>query len=100
LQVVEEKGIWTPRFDIVAARALEAKDELRSRVASTSGEFTIDLSEVRIIDSRGLGILISVLKSLEAAGRSLRLRGANEDLIDVFRLIRLDRHVLLEREER
>ena len=95
MQETKEQGRWTPSGDIVAANAQAAKDELRTIVGSSAGEFLVDLSGVRMIDSKGLGILIAAINSLEAAGRELRVVGANEDLVGLFRMMRLDRHMRL-----
>lgn len=95
MQGVKEPGTWAPQSDIVAANAQAAKDELRALVASSAGEFVVDLSTVRMIDSRGLGILIAAVNSLEAAGRTMRVIGANEDLLGLLRMMRMDRHMKL-----
>ncbi|MFZ4614648.1 MAG: ATP-binding protein [Rectinemataceae bacterium] len=88
-------GSWNPQADIVAASVPAVKEELRSLVAASQGEFTIDLSAVRMIDSKGLGLLIAAANSLVAQGRSLRVTGANEDLVGLFKMMRLDRHLKL-----
>lgn len=89
------RALWAPDGDIVAANAQAAKEELRVAVASSSGEFTIDLSSVRMIDSKGLGLLIAALNSLQGSGRTMRVTGANEDLLGLFKMMRLDRHLKL-----
>ena len=95
MQETKEQGRWAPMGDIVATNAQSAKDELRAIVSSSAGELLVDLSGVRMIDSKGLGILIATINSLEGAGRSLRVVGANEDLLGLFRMMRLDRHMRL-----
>jgi len=100
MQDVKKQGCWTPMGDIVAANAQAAKEELRSLVGSSSGDFVVDLSSVRMIDSKGLGIIIATVNSLEPLGRNLLIRGANEDLAGLFKMMRLDRHLRLERDAR
>ena len=95
MQETKEQGRWAPSGDIVAANAQSAKDELRGLVGSSSGEFLVDLAGVRMIDSKGLGILIATVNSLESAGRGMRVVGANEDLLGLFKMMRLDRHMRL-----
>lgn len=95
MQDLNDRAVWAPRSDIVAANALSAKDELKALVSSSAGEFVVDLSAVRMIDSRGLGILIAAVNSLEAASRTMRIVGANEDLVGLLKMMRLDRHVKL-----
>jgi anti-anti-sigma factor len=88
-------GVWAPQSDIVADNCQEAKETLRTLVGASSGEFVVDLSAVGMIDSKGLGILIAVVNSLEAAGRTLRVTGANGDLVELFRMMRLDKHMAI-----
>ncbi len=95
MQETKEQGRWAPSGDIVAANAQSAKDELRGLVGSSSGELLVDLAGVRMIDSKGLGILIATVNSLESTGRGMRVVGANEDLLGLFKMMRLDRHMRL-----
>ncbi|MEI6386107.1 MAG: ATP-binding protein [Spirochaetota bacterium] len=88
-------GSWNPQADIVATSVPAVKEELRRLVTASQGEFTIDLSAVRMIDSKGLGLLIAAANSLVAQGRSLRVTGANEDLVGLFKMMRLDHHMKL-----
>jgi anti-anti-sigma factor len=95
MQDTTSTGCWAPQSDIVADNCQEAKETLRALVASSSGEFVVDLNGVGMIDSKGLGILIATVNSLEAAGRTLRVTGANGDLVELFRMMRLDKHMVI-----
>ncbi len=95
MQETATNGIWSPQTDLVAANVQPAKEELRSLVAGSSGEFIVDLSTVAMVDSKGLGLLIAAINSLETAGRGLRIRGANADLCELFHLMRLDHHMTI-----
>ena len=50
----------------------------------------IDLKYVNIINSSGLGILISLLKKIKAAGGNLKLLNANEKLLNIFKITKLN----------
>ena len=88
-------GLWAPQLDLVAAKVQRAKEELRTLVAASSGDFVMDLSAVTMIDSKGLGILIAAINTLESAGRALRVRGAGHDLVELFKIMSLDRHMTI-----
>jgi len=88
-------GLWAPESDIVAANIQAAKEELRTLVAASAGEFVVDLSKVSMIDSKGLGIIIATVNSLEAVGRKMRVTGANADLVALFKMMRFDRHMTI-----
>ena len=51
--------------------------------------FLIDLSQVDYIDSTGLGMLISVRKQAMLSGGSVRLKGLNGLVKELFELTRL-----------
>jgi anti-sigma B factor antagonist len=51
----------------------------------------IDLSELRMIDSIGVGVLVAVYKRLRARGAALTFRGLSDQPLALFRLLRLDR---------
>ena len=93
---MDEQSTFTPGCDIVAAVTDTIKVELRALVSQSSGVFTIDLNGVDMIDSKGIGLLIATNNSLTGQGRQLRIIHASPDLIDLFRVMRLDRHFLIE----
>lgn len=50
----------------------------------------VDLSEVRILPSMGIGVLLEIHKKLAEAGRQMIIAGAQNPVRDVFRLTRVD----------
>jgi anti-sigma B factor antagonist len=76
--------------DIASAPALAA--HLEQALASQPSTLIIDLGAVTMLDSSGLGVLIEVLKGLEAAGKStaLRLVVGESHVLKVFAITGLD----------
>ena len=72
-----------------AAVAIEFKDAMRRAMQGGSGPVTLDLSQVRFMDSSGLGAVIAVLKMMPQ-GRALRLSGLTPNVARVFHLTRMD----------
>ncbi|HCM26440.1 MAG TPA: anti-sigma factor antagonist [Treponema sp.] len=95
MQMSISSGSWSPKSDLVAATVAQAKPELRDLVVSSAGEFLVNLSEVSMIDSKGLGLLIAAVNSLDLEGRKLRVIGASDDLVELFKMMRLDRHLTI-----
>lgn len=87
---------FTPGRDLVASAIETMKETIKERVAATAGTFTMDLNGVEMVDSRGLGLLIATNNSLTSQGRRLRIINAGADIVDLFRIMRLDRHFLVE----
>jgi len=50
----------------------------------------IDMSQVRSVDSSGLGVLIGIYVSLERTSRRLLLAGLNDRIWDLFRTCRIE----------
>ena len=54
-------------------------------------EITVDLSDLRLIDSSGVGALVSLYKQARANGGTVSFVGVAEQPLKVFKLLRLDR---------
>ena len=69
--------------------------ELRPVVDALASEpgcvLTVDLSELRLIDSSGVGILVSLYKRVRANGGEVKFAGVTAQPLVVFKLLRLDR---------
>ena len=93
---MNENPTFRPGRDIVVATVDAMKAELKGLIADSTGTLTVDLSGVEMIDSKGLGLLIAASNSLGASGRKLRIVGAIGDIVELFRIMRLDRHFIVE----
>ena len=54
-------------------------------------QWLIDLSDLRFIDSSGLGVLLSILHKVRDAGGDLKLCGLNESIRMIFEIVRMHR---------
>jgi anti-sigma B factor antagonist len=77
----------TNRID--SAGAIEFKEAMREMTRQASARVVLDLSQVRFLDSSGLGAVVAVMKML-APERRLELSGLTPTVAKVFRLTRLD----------
>ncbi len=76
-------------FDLAAAPAL--REQLLEILSDRSSDVVVDLSEVTVIDSSTLGVLLMALRALKAEGRSLSLVARDERVMKTFRITALDR---------
>jgi ABC-type transporter Mla MlaB component len=60
--------------------------------AKAGGEVDVELTDCRSLSSSAIGALIACHNVLVPRGRRLRVRGANEDLLRLLKLMCLDRH--------
>jgi anti-sigma B factor antagonist len=74
-----------------ALTAPELRPTLDAIVAEVRRSITIDLSGLRLIDSSGVGALVSLLKRARTYGGEVRVRGLRDQPLGIFRLLQLDR---------
>ena len=86
------KAVFRPGKDIVASVLTEMRQQLKQLIADGVSYLTIDLSGVEMIDSVGLGLLISTHNSLSRTGGALTVENVSKDLYDLFSNMRLTQH--------
>jgi anti-sigma B factor antagonist len=87
-----ETTIVKPQGKITAANVNEFRQELLTLIESGSVNLLIDLADVDMIDSKGLAVFIVCHKTVTAKGGSLTVVTDNNDLLGLFRVMRLDEH--------
>lgn len=78
--------------DIVAACVPELRSQMRNIVEQGVEDLVVDLSEVHMVDSCGIGLLISAHNSLRKAGGRLAVVHASAELLDLFQTMRMHQH--------
>ena len=51
----------------------------------------LDVTQLRLIDSSGVGVIVSLYKRLHEHGGKLEIEGMRDQPLAIFRLLRLDR---------
>jgi anti-sigma B factor antagonist len=67
------------------------RERLDAAVADGRVDLVVDLSQVRFLDSTGLGVLVGRLKLTRSRGGSLRLVAIEEKVLKVFGITGLDK---------
>ncbi|GAB7081756.1 ATP-binding protein [Megalodesulfovibrio paquesii] len=81
-----------PRRDIVAATAQGLKQELKTLVDGGAKRLELDCTEVEMVDSVGIGLLVATHNSLKLQGGGLVLRHVSADVAGLLQTMRLDKH--------
>ncbi len=68
----------------------EMKEYIDHEIESDNIYICIDLKKVNIINSSGLGILISILKKVKSKGGNLKLLNASDKLLNIFKITKLN----------
>jgi anti-sigma B factor antagonist len=74
-----------------AITAPELRQEVDQLVAEGRLAITVDLAPLRLIDSSGVGVIVSLFKRVRANNGQVRIVGLRDQPKAVFRLLRLDR---------
>lgn len=74
-----------------AVTAPDIRPTLDALVAEQRRSIVVDLGALRLIDSSGVGALVSLFKRTKAYGGELSITGLRDQPLAIFRLLRLDR---------
>jgi anti-sigma B factor antagonist len=74
-----------------ALTAPELRPVLDQLVSEGKKSITVDLSHLRLIDSSGVGALVSLLKRVRAYGGEVRVAGVRDQPLAIFKLLQLHR---------
>jgi anti-anti-sigma factor len=85
-------AVVQPEGDLVAARLPALRSKLQAMLAAGTVHLTLDLAGARMVDSAGIGLLISAHNSLKKVGGGLTVIHASKDILDLFRTLRIHQH--------
>jgi anti-sigma B factor antagonist len=74
-----------------AATAAGLKQEVVAIADAKKTKVAVDLAQLTLIDSTGVGVLISLFKRVRALGGAVHFAGLVAQPKEIFRLLRLDR---------
>lgn len=81
----------TAPAELCSTTSRQWKERVTKDLATSQAEVSIDLSKTRFIDSSGLGVLLSLNKSLRAQGGVLKLLNPSSAVAQLIELTRLHR---------
>lgn len=91
--LVEQDGDVTVlhiRGELDALSCSEIRPVLDALVEDGRRAITVNLSELRLIDSSGVGAIVSLYKRIRANGGYVRFVGVTAQPLVIFKLLRLD----------
>jgi anti-sigma B factor antagonist len=77
--------------ELDAVSVSELRPELEKLLARQPSRIDVDLARLRMVDSSGVGALVSLYKRARAQGGSVVVNGLRDQPLAIFRLLRLDR---------
>jgi anti-sigma B factor antagonist len=77
-----------------AVSVSDIRPDLEKLVAARPPVVDVDLTLLRMVDSSGIGALVSLYKRVRAQGGSVVIKGVRDQPLAIFRLLRLDKIML------
>lgn len=84
--------VFLPGTDIIASEVPDLRNKLKTIVTNGTKSLEVDLTNINMVDSTGIGLLISLYNSLQKNGGKLSVVHASTDLLELFKSMRIDRH--------
>jgi len=79
-------------YDVSDGLRAALQEAIQTRLDSTQKSFVLDLTEVSIVDSCGVGLMIWMHRLVEDAGGALYICGVSHFLQKMLRMMQLDRY--------
>lgn len=86
-----EETLLTIEGVLDALTAAEIRPTIDALVEERRMSVLVDVSSLRLIDSSGVGVIVSLFKRCKAFGGVVRVDGLKNQPLAIFRLLRLDR---------
>jgi anti-sigma B factor antagonist len=77
--------------ELDAVTVSELRGDIEKLLARKPPRVEVDLSSLRMVDSSGVGALVSLYKRVRAQGGEVVVTGLRDQPLAIFRLLRLDR---------
>jgi anti-sigma B factor antagonist len=77
--------------ELDAVTVAELRSEIEKVLLRRPPRVEVDLSSLRMLDSSGVGALVSLYKRIRAQGGEVVMVGLRDQPLAIFRLLRLDR---------
>jgi anti-anti-sigma factor len=95
IEITREDGkalIRPTEEDVVSAWVPEYRSKMRGALAEGAREVVLDLTNVQMVDSTGIGLLIAAHNSLRKLGGHLAVIHASEEIRNLFQSMRIHQH--------
>ena len=83
---------YKPEGDITASSAPLIRVDLKNLIAEGVRDLVIDMTNTRVIDSTGIGLLVATHYSLVRLNGNLAIKNVSQDLFELLKAFRLDKH--------
>ena len=95
-QSIDELVVSILTENLEAANTESFKEDLLKIVPPHNRTLVIDLAHVRFMDSSGIGTLLGLMTRFDPDAKTLRLRNAQSQIINLIKMLRLEEVLIIE----
>lgn len=89
-QIGDIRHVKMPMDALDAGNILDFKTDI-APVIQSAKKVVFNMTKVKFMDSSGVGAMLSCLRTINSNGGELKLYGVKDQLLQLFKLVRLDR---------
>lgn len=96
-KILRDNAVTTliPSGDVVSDKVCLLSQNITDIVDDCT-QIVVDMAAVSEIDSSGIGVLVSTQNRLLKVGGSLKVVNVADDIFTMFKIMRLDKHLIIE----
>ncbi len=87
-----DKAALTLKKDLVASTVNDLRTMIQEAIKEGIKNISINMAGISVVDSMGIGLLISIQNSLSQVDGTLEILNISTDIMDLFQSMRLDQH--------
>lgn len=87
-----DKAVLTLKKDLVASTVNDLRTMIQEAIKEGIKNISINMAGISVVDSMGIGLLISIQNSLSQVDGTLEILNISTDIMDLFQSMRLDQH--------
>ena len=98
IEKIGDKAVITLKQDLVASTVNDLRTMIQEAIKEGIKNISINMSGISVVDSMGIGLLISTKNSLSGVDGTLEVLNIQADIMNLFQSMRLDQHFSLKGE--
>lgn len=87
------------KVNLVASIVEELRDILKKLISDSINKLTLNFLGIEMIDSMGIGLLVSIHNALIERDAELEIINLSADLIELFSIMKLNDHLVIKGDE-
>ena len=91
-----DRIVVTLRGDIYVEQTDELLETFNLIIEKNQQDVIIDIKDLKSITSSGIGKIVLLYKGLNQQNRKIKIIGANETIMQIFKVVKLDKLVEIE----